>query len=152
VKRGVAVSSFDDVIEIIERIRAEDEARRIQYEKLATIICGRKISVAFASDCGSALCGGEAIGSSDRSSIVILNYLGRVTEHCVFFHELVHAYLEHSSRNGGDHTGNKEELLNLLPLAARESVRAEINAKEIDANRLGRKLHEAFFPDETWEL
>jgi hypothetical protein len=145
-------SIFDDVIEIIERIRAENKARRIWYEKMATKICGRGISIAFTSDCGNALCGGRAIGSSDRSSIAIFNDLGRVTEHCVFCHELAHTYLKHSTGSGGNHTSNLKELSDALPDGERESFGADNNAKEIDANRLGKILHEGFFPGETWVL
>jgi hypothetical protein len=146
----------DEVIEILERISAENKARRkdaiVQYEKIATKICGRGISIAFASDCGSALCGGRAIGSSDRASIAIFNDLGRVTEHCVFCHELAHTFLEHSSGSGGDHTSNLKELSDRLPESERESFQADNNEKERDANKFGRILHEGFFPGETWVL
>jgi hypothetical protein len=64
---------------------------------------------------------------------------------------LVHAYLEHSP-DGGDHTANLKELVNALPESKRESFRVEIDRKEIDAERLGPILHEAFWPDETWVL
>jgi hypothetical protein len=142
----------DEVLEIIERIRAENKARRVWYERTATKICGREISIAFASDCGNALCGARAIGSSDRSSIAIFNDLGRVTEHCVFCHELAHTFLEHSTGSGGDHTSNLKELSDALPEGERESFGADNNEKEIDANRLGKIFHKGFFPDETWVL
>jgi hypothetical protein len=153
-----AISSFDDAIEIIERIRAENESRsaenesrRMKYEKIASTLCGRKISVNFTTDIGSTHTGAEANGSSDRGSIVILKNLDKVTERSVFCHELVHAYLEHSP-DGGDHTANLKELLNALPESARESVRVEIDRKELDADKFGPILHEALWPDETWKL
>jgi hypothetical protein len=148
----VTYDLVDEVMEIIERIRAENKARRTWYEKIATTLCGRRISIAFTSDCGSALDGARAIGSSDRSSIAIFNDLGRVTEHCVFCHELAHTYLQHSSGSGGDHTSNLKELSDLLPESERESFQADNNEKEIDANKFGRKLFEAFWPDEIWKL
>jgi hypothetical protein len=148
----VTYDLVDEVIEIIDRIRAENRARRIWYEKMATKICGRGISIAFTSDCGNALCGTRAIGSSDRSSIAIFNDLGRVTEHCVFCHELAHTYLEHSTGSGGNHTSNLKELSNRLPEGERESFQADNNEKESDADKFGKILHEGFFPGETWVL
>jgi hypothetical protein len=151
-----AIRSFDDAIEIIDRIRAEskairaeNEARRMKYEKIASTLCGRKISVNFTTDIGSTHTGAEANGSSDRGSIVILKNLDKVTERSVFCHELVHAYLEHSP-DGGDHTANLKELVNAQPETARESFRVDIERKEIDAERLGPILHKAFWPDETY--
>jgi hypothetical protein len=64
---------------------------------------------------------------------------------------VAHAYLEHSP-DGGDHTLNLKELVNAQPETARESVRADIERKEIDANRLGKIIHEGFFPGESWVL
>jgi plasmid stability protein len=152
----MSILDVDDVMEIIERIRAENkarsaenESRRIWYEKMATNLCGRRISVNFTTDIGSTYTGAEAIGSSDRSSIVILNDLSRVTERSVFCHEVAHAYLQHSS-GSGDHTASQKEFMNALPETVREEVRAEIDGKEIDADKFGRKLFKAFWPDETY--
>jgi hypothetical protein len=154
---AMSILDFDDVIEVLDRIRAEkkairaeNESRRIWFEKIASTLCGRKISVNFTTDIGSTYTGAEGIGSSDRNSIVILNNLDKVTEHCVFCHEVAHCYLQHHSSGSGDHTASQKEFLDLLPETVREEVRVELDGKEIDADKFGRKLFKAFWPDETW--